>query len=87
MVRPSGVYHCSSSIYGSLKDRKSGDELLSRLGIECVENKNQKARSRCFGHVERKEENNWVKKCPRMNVTEWCAEVLRGKRGVVSRET
>ena len=49
----------------SLKDRK----LLSRFGIECVENKIQRARLRWFGHVERKEENDWVKKCTRMNVT------------------
>ena len=44
------------------------DELLNRLGIECVENKIQRGRLRWFGHVERKEENNWVKKCTRMNV-------------------
>ena len=50
-------------------DRKRSDELLSRLGIECVEDKIRRARSRWFGHVERKEENDWVKKCTRMNVT------------------
>ena len=53
----------------SLKDRKHRDELLSHLGIECVENKIQRARLRWFGHVEQKEENDWVKKCTRMNVT------------------
>ena len=43
---------------------------MNRLGIECVENKIQRlGRLRWFGHVERKEENNWVKKCTRMNVT------------------
>ena len=36
--------------------------------FECVENKIQRGRLRWFGHVERKEENNWVKKCTRMNV-------------------
>ena len=56
----------------SLKDRKHSDELLSHL------NKIQRARLRWFGHVELKEENDWVKKCTRMNVT---GEVLRGKRG------
>ena len=45
-----------------------GRLLLNRLGIECVENKIQRGRLRWFGHVERKEENNWVKKCTRMNV-------------------
>ena len=53
----------------SLKDRKRSNELLSHLGIECVENKIQRARLRWFGHVEWKEENNWVKKCTRINVT------------------
>ena len=53
----------------SFKDRKRSDELLSRLAIECVENKIQRARLRWFGHVEQKEENDWVKKCALMNVT------------------
>ena len=53
----------------SSNDRKHSDELLSRLGIECVENKIQRARLRWFGHVEWKEENDWVKKFTRMNVT------------------
>ena len=53
----------------SLKDRKRSDELLSHLGIECVENKIQRARLRWSGHVEQKEGNDWVKKCTRMNVT------------------
>ena len=39
------------------------------LGIECVENKIQRARLRWFGHAEWKEDNGWVKKCTRMNVT------------------
>ena len=46
----------------------------------------QRARLKWFGHVEWKEENDWVKKCTRMNVTGMVAEVLRGKHGgVVSR--
>ena len=53
----------------SLNDRKHSDELLSRSDIECVKDKIQRARLRWFGHVERREENDWVKKCTRMNVT------------------
>ena len=53
----------------SLNDRKRSDELLNRLGIECVEAKIQRAWLRWFGHVEREEENDWVKKCTTMNVT------------------
>ena len=52
----------------SIKDRKRGDELLSHLGIECVENKIQRARLRWFEHVEQEEENDWVKKCAKTNV-------------------
>ena len=54
----------------SLKDRKRSDELLNSLGIECIENKIQRGRLRWFGHVERKEENNWVKKCIK-NECDW----------------
>ena len=36
--------------------------------LNVFENKIQRGRLRWFGHVERKEENNWVKKCTRMNV-------------------
>ena len=52
----------------SLKDRLCIDSLLNRLGIECVKNKIQRGRLRWSGHVERKEENNWVQKCTRMNL-------------------
>ena len=47
---------------------KANDELLSRLGFGCVEDKIQRAKLRCFGRVEQKEENNLVKKCTWMNV-------------------
>ena len=66
----------------SLKDRKHCNELLSRLGIESVKNKIQRARLRWFGHVERKDENDRLKKCTRMNVT---GVVGRGE-GVVLRD-
>ena len=52
----------------SLKDRKRSDELLSRLGIEGVEKKIQRGRLRWFGHVERKNEEDWVKKCTKLDV-------------------
>ena len=42
----------------SLKEEKRSDELLNCLVIGFVENKIQKARSRWFEHVERKEEND-----------------------------
>ena len=60
-------------VYGvSLKDWKRisiNYWVLSRSGIEGVENKIQGAMLRWFEHVERKEENDWRKKCPWMIVT------------------
>ena len=53
----------------SLKERKCSDELSSYLGIESVENKIQRARLKWLGHVEWKEENDWLKKCTRLNMT------------------
>ena len=55
----------------SLKDRKRSDELLSRLGTECVENKIQRTMLRWVGHVDsvERKEINLVKNCTRMNVT------------------
>ena len=52
----------------SLKDRKSSQELLDRLGIvgvaECV----ARGRLRWFGHVERKSADDWVSTCREMSV-------------------
>ena len=50
-------------------ERMMVQRILTNLGIEGVENKIRRARLRWFGHVERKKENDWVKKCTRMNVT------------------
>ena len=69
----------------SLNDRKHSDELLSCLGIECVEEKIQRARLRWFGHVERQEENEWVncdwcggQRCSEENMKELCQEGQEG---------
>jgi len=44
----------------TLKDRKSSDELLGRLGVEDVV---RRGRLLWFGHVERKSRDDWVKLC------------------------
>jgi hypothetical protein len=46
----------------TLKDRKSSDELLGRLGVEDVEVV-RRGRLLWFGHVERKSRDDWVKMC------------------------
>ena len=51
-----------------LSDRKANAELLSRLGIESVSDVVRRGRLRWFGHVERKEPDDWVSACRSMVV-------------------
>jgi hypothetical protein len=46
-----------------LSDRKASEELLSRLDIECVSVVVRRGRLRWFGHVERKQPDDWVSAC------------------------
>jgi len=46
-----------------LKDRFSSRELRERLGIDDIALVLQQNRLRWYGHVLRKEDNDWVKKC------------------------
>ena len=46
-----------------LKDRVSNKELRERLGIVDIMSLLQQNRSRWYGHVLRKDDNDWVKKC------------------------
>ena len=47
----------------SLRDRKSSDELRSRLGIHSNKDVIHIRRLSWLGHLERMEEDNWVRKC------------------------
>jgi len=48
----------------TLKDRKSSEELRGRLGLEqSILDLIRKHRLQWYGHVERKSDNDWVKKC------------------------
>ena len=46
-----------------LSDRKASAELLSRLDIECISVVVRRGRMRWFGHVERKQPDDWVSAC------------------------
>ena len=46
----------------SLKDRKSSQELRDRCGLESIRLSLQRQRLRWFGHVERLDVDNWVRK-------------------------
>jgi len=52
----------------SLREEKSSDELLGRLGIVSVADIGLKGRLRWYGHVERKDVEDWVSKCRRLEV-------------------
>ena len=46
-----------------LNERKKSEELRELLGLEPVSLMIRKSRLRWFGHVERKDDNDWVKRC------------------------
>jgi len=63
----------------SLRDRKSSAELLSRLGLVSVSEVVEKNRLRWFGHVERKDVEDWVSRCRKLEVVGNRGRVLRGR--------
>jgi len=46
-----------------LNERKKSEELRELLGLEPVRLMIKKSKLRWFGHVERKDDNDWVKHC------------------------
>jgi len=46
-----------------LNERKKSGELRELLGLEPISLMIKKSRLRWFGHVERKDDNDWVKRC------------------------
>src|SRR5206468_12515242 len=52
----------------TLKDRRSSEELRRGLGIVGVDRVVRRGRLRWFGHVERKEAEDWVSKCRNLEV-------------------
>jgi hypothetical protein len=52
----------------SLKDRKSSDDLNRRLGVERVADVVRRGRLRWFGHLERKDNNDWTSSCRNIEV-------------------
>jgi len=57
-----------------LNERKKSEELRELLGLKPVSLMIKKSRLRWFQHVERKDDNDWVKRC----IT-WEAEGIRPK--------
>ena len=60
----------------TLKNRIISEELRNRLSIEAVTEIVRRGRLRRFGHVERKADDDWVKKCTKVEVV---GKVDRGR--------
>ena len=71
-----------------LNERKKSEEVSELLGLEPVSLMIKKSRLRWFGHVERKDDNDWVKRCITWEVEE-IRQIGRPKRpgGIVLRMT
>jgi hypothetical protein len=51
-------------MYGvSLRDKKTSSELRDRVGVETIGEVCRRSRLRWFGHVKRKGNDDWVRKC------------------------
>ena len=57
-------------------DRIASEDLRERLGLECIGVVLRRGRLRWFGHVERMEDSNWVKRVRNVNVE---GAVTRGR--------
>ncbi|XP_065675618.1 uncharacterized protein LOC136091834 [Hydra vulgaris] len=53
----------------TLKDKKSSDDLRKRLGIVSVSDRVRQGRLRWFGHVERKDADDWLTACRKLKVS------------------
>jgi len=53
-----------------LNSRTPSAELNSRLGIERLSDVVRRSRLQCFGHVERKDSDDWVSACRSLKLME-----------------
>ena len=52
----------------SLRERQTNIELRSRFGVESIVEVVRRNRLRWFGHVQRKSDDDWVKRCAMLEV-------------------
>ena len=65
----------------TLKDRITSEKLRNSLSIEAVTDIVERGRLRWLGHVERKADDDWVKKCTKVEVVGGVGGVGVGGRG------
>ena len=70
-----------------LNERKKTEELRELLGFEPVSLMIKKSRLRCFGHVKRKDDNDWVKRCITWEVELDREDARKRPGGIVLRMT
>ena len=61
----------------TLLDHIKNEELLERMGIQSISEKMRTSRLRWFGHVMRKDDNDWVKQCMEIDLE---GKSIRGNR-------
>ena len=52
----------------SLKHKNRNEDICRLLGVACITDKVREARLRCYGHVERREEQSCIRKIMRAEV-------------------
>ena len=70
-----------------LNERKKSEELWELLGLETVSLMIKKSRLRWFGHVEWKDDNDWVKHCIMWEVEGIREDARKRPGGIVLRMT
>ena len=53
----------------TLRDRVSSKELYSRLGMDSISSTVTRSRLRWYGHVQQKDDMDWVKRCTEYEVS------------------
>jgi hypothetical protein len=61
----------------SLRDRVPSEELRAWVGVETIRDVCRKNRLRWFGHLERKGDDDWVKRCTSLEVVGCGLETIR----------
>jgi hypothetical protein len=62
------LYMCTWMYVVSLRDRVLSEELRAWVEVESISDVCMRNRLRWFGHVERKGDDDWVKRCTRLEV-------------------
>lgn len=52
----------------SLKEKKRSSDIREKMGVEAIDVVMRRNRLRWFGHVERRDDDEWLKKCTKMEV-------------------